>query len=649
MRWRISALPLVLLLGGTFAGTQPSTAASASLGFDAPVVMPFSWGTNNSGGGSEPSIALSRTAQLTRKGLRYNSWQSPGEVARSLNGASWRYLGQPDPGNGGDETMAVDAAGAAYLGQFCGDEFELHNCILKTLDGGKTWEMVEEFADRHPGAADRPWIDVYPKYGANWDTNKTDVYLEYHTFSPEELAYVTVSHDGGQTFSEPKMITTDTNALVSSGCNTVPGGVTVDQRTGTVYAIWLSGNDVESNAQTGCNYTQIGPFNKAWVSVSHDRGETWESHLAWQGDFNEVTKVGDNADKIFATINVDRAGQVHVILPVRHKDDPVTFTATGDEDPQATDLLLVTSPDEGQSWTPPEKLNQTEGSYFFPWSVGGSGGIFDVVYYRSPTLTPNDPSSVWYIGVSQVRNAIAVADADGGAHFASTPTVIETTVDPEPVHRAGICTFGLFCAAVPGANRNLADSIGIDLDPNGGANISYTVDAEGALTLRGHGHSEYPTGLVHLAANVKDPLDAQNPAGSVAFRDDRNDPPGSAKGPITCYGTARNAQIFDANTVRIDGTVTCDGVNGATTFAVVVTDNGPNPPNSDEFRMTLFDGEGSVVYDVTTTTTVGLGDLLVTAAGQVSDREDSHIEYACQSSGPSAYANRPALTGCFAA
>jgi hypothetical protein len=50
-------------------------------------------------------------------------------------------------------------------------------------------------------------------------------------------------------------------------------------------------------------------------------------------------------------------------------------------------------------------------------------------------------------------------------------------LDANPVHNGGICTFGIFCTAVPDANRSLADSIAITLNPGGGANAVWTNDA----------------------------------------------------------------------------------------------------------------------------------------------------------------------------
>jgi hypothetical protein len=463
-----AALVLLVLAGGAGADGGP--------GFHAAVTLP------GSAGGSEPSLAISTD------GIRYASWQSPGEFASSRNGVDFVHLGEPDPSAVGDVSNAVDAAGALYNSQICGTPTLLHTCVYRSLDGGRTWPQQTIAADSNPGASDRPWIDVYPhRRRSGWNPDLTTVYLEYHTFTPEDLAYVTVSRDGGKTFSLPHLIETGTNAIVDSGCNTIPSGVVVNDRTGTVYALWLSGNDVVDNGTTGCNYSQLGPFDKAWVSVSKDGGETWKAHLAWRGSFDESTKVGDNADKIFGTISIDRSGQVHVALPVRVRDDPNGFVVDCESDPNCrekphpTRLLLVTSPDEARHWTPPFVVNDS-GSTFFPWIAAGSAGIVDTVFYQSPTLRPNDPASVWSIGFAQIRGAVATTDASG-AHYVGTPTVSETLLDPDPVHVGGICSFGIFCSVVPNANRSLADSIAIAVDPGGGANAVWTNDAGARRTI----------------------------------------------------------------------------------------------------------------------------------------------------------------------
>jgi uncharacterized repeat protein (TIGR01451 family) len=189
---------------------------------------------------------------------------------------------------------------------------------------------------------------------------------------------------------------------------------------------------------------------------------------------------------------VDSAHQVHIALSVRHNDDPLGFVTQCQlnqgacaETPQPTDLYLVTSPDAGQHWTPPFKINQTTGSFFFPWLSAGSAGIVDATYYSSSTLQPNKPDSVWYVGLSQITGAVASYSGGAQAAYTSAPVATaEIVLDPNPIHGngttgGGICTFGLFCSAVPGANRGLADVFEVHVDPAGGANVTWTKDLGG--------------------------------------------------------------------------------------------------------------------------------------------------------------------------
>lgn len=485
MRRATLILTLAALGAALVIAPAASGATGGAPGFHKQVLLP------GSGNGNEPSLAISSS------GIRYPSWQSPGEFARSSDGINFVNTGMPDPDALGDVTNAVDASGALYNAQICGGATSLHSCVYRSLDHGNTFPQKTEAADSNPGASDRPWIDVYPHYGpSSSNPDNTTVYLEYHTFSPEDLVYVTVSNDGGKTFGLPTYVTNGTNATTDSGCNTIPSGVTVDQATGTVYALWLSGNDVASNVTTGCNYSQVGPFNKAWVSTSTDGGTTWKAHLAWQGSFDPVTKIGSNADKIFGAISIDKAGEPQVALSVRTQDDPVGYVAACETDPncqetpQPTNLLLVTSPDAGNHWTKPFKVNSQQGSYFFPSVAAGSAGVVDSIYYHTTSLRPNDPNDQWYTGFAQIRGARATLSS-GVARYTTTPTVTRRNLDPNVAHIGGICTFGIFCSAIPNANRNLADAIEVDLDPAGGANAAWTDDTPSHQTQGQDSHIDF--------------------------------------------------------------------------------------------------------------------------------------------------------------
>src|SRR5439155_11193961 len=60
-----------------------------------------------------------------------------------------------------------------------------------------------------------PIFDVYPKGNTTptaTNPNNDVVYLEFHTFSPEDLVYVTKSTDGGASFGPSIPVETGTNS-----------------------------------------------------------------------------------------------------------------------------------------------------------------------------------------------------------------------------------------------------------------------------------------------------------------------------------------------------------------------------------------------------------------------------------------------------
>src|SRR5882762_4395481 len=146
-------VPLLALSVFLLIGLQASElgASPATPGFHAAVQMP------NSTGGTEPSLAVSND------GIRYVSWQAPGKFAGSADGVNFGTLATPDAGAGGDVTNAVSYSGALYNGQICGGATELHSCIYRSVHGAKQCTAQNSLAGNHPGASDRPWIDVYPK------------------------------------------------------------------------------------------------------------------------------------------------------------------------------------------------------------------------------------------------------------------------------------------------------------------------------------------------------------------------------------------------------------------------------------------------------------------------------------------------------
>ena len=493
----------------SFAGrTTDNIVATIVPGFHAAVIAP---GSTN---GSESYTGIGFVGPQT--GNRVLAWQGSTRYNVSPDGVNWNFATGQIPGTagGGDVATAVDAFGAYYIMEFCTTtQGALQACLHKSTNGGTTWTTTT-IANVAPNPIDRPWLDVYPKLGATTtitSTAQTRVYLEYHTFSDGQT-WLNTSTDGGTTFGPPTPAAVGTNsAIPDSSCNTVPSGIAVDQRNGTVYALWLSGDDVAQNTVTGCNVTQIGPFNKAWVTKSTNDGLTWvipSTGPAWTGFYDPTTNIGDNANKLFGSVAVDYAGQVHVLVTARKKDQPLQYVQGCEigscvENKADTDLVFVTSPDGGVHWTAPRDINLVHDTdnnpdtnphtYFYPWIYAGAQGMVDAIYYFAPTTRPNDTSPTtnsWFTKFSQISGAVANPPGVGGCppdnltmngpacYVGAGPQVFqETQVSNAAIHVGQICTFGLFCDLVTGGDRSLLDANNIAIDPAGGANATWTANA----------------------------------------------------------------------------------------------------------------------------------------------------------------------------
>src|SRR5919202_4451683 len=123
MRRLLLPIPLLVALA-----LLPGSAIAATPGFTGPTTLP------GSDDGTEPSLAISTT------GIRYASWQAPGEFASSPDGVHFTNTGSPDASALGDVTNAVDAAGALYNAQICGPPAALHTCEFRRQDRGRTWQ-----------------------------------------------------------------------------------------------------------------------------------------------------------------------------------------------------------------------------------------------------------------------------------------------------------------------------------------------------------------------------------------------------------------------------------------------------------------------------------------------------------------------------
>lgn len=483
--------------GGSASGPPPKAGFTAAVRAD---------GAETTSGQNEPQVTVDQT------GTAYITWQTGqngSDVSKTRDGVQFTYLGYPDPatpntgigtGDIGDVTLApssfpnplqdttADTTGnnAVFWGNLAQGGATCANSPIEirsaaTIDS-TTWTR-QATAGCEPLQIDRPWLAAYtpPAYrGTEQAASHTNLYYEYHDFGLSNI-WVETSTDGGQTWAPTSVSAVQPGSIqgATSTCNTIPGGIAVDQNgahQGRIYAVWET-SDLNENAVQGCNYTQAEAFDHIFLSYSDDGGQTWTSRTVFNDPCapNPPTPPANpsacqDVSEIFTSIAVDQAGNVDVAYIRRDISQP---------NPEY-DVYVATSTDGGNTFTS-HKANLDTGTHYFPWvTAGGNGGI-DVVYYDTPYIEGvgalNKPaaapsSAQWTVQMSQSLN--------GGK------TWTQSNVSGHPIYFGDICTTGIFCGQAPssfnwGNDRILFDDFGVAAGPDGGARVAWT-DASGSWT-----------------------------------------------------------------------------------------------------------------------------------------------------------------------
>jgi hypothetical protein len=422
---------------------------------------------------TEPYVAVDRS-----DGTVYVAWQASGShVARSDDGGRsfvqvdpqdpfGRDMGDVDIEIGGPTPCAMPTSSCVpgthrvYLTTIERLPLLLQARLAYTDDRGAHW-TINPVAAFNPSFIDRPWLAVYP---SNVSAAQDRLYVMYHDFTASQI-WVATSNNGGLTFGPSvNVFANDPNAEIQSFCNTVPSDIDIDPRTGEVYVLWITADPVANTTQ-GCNVTQAENFHQVWMAHSPPGGLVWDAHQVFDGG------PGTNTDELFATLAVDDSGtngvpgNVYAVFP---------DNLAG---PQIFDIWFTYSNNKGVSWTPPVKVNSDKGTHYFPWIDAGSTGRVDFIWLNSPDFTPTDAEqSPWYVTFAQTTNGTS-----------ATPRFSQTSASSSVMHVGGICTNGIFCSVNDG-NRDLADSIGIEIDRGGSAALAWT---DQGRVLHGPTHITY--------------------------------------------------------------------------------------------------------------------------------------------------------------
>jgi hypothetical protein len=332
--YEVCASGVLLSNFGSTGGKGPGGAACSSPAPD-PGMAPRLFSANvavSSTDGNEAGVAIGSD------GTMYTGW-NVGGFARSTNGgASWTELGNDDPQNAGDPSIAVDpvthrvyyahlasvgagacVAGAAYPSGLGVD-------VGISDDQGNTWSHLTQVTPAAESAGDqgvdKPWIAVVPTDGTVLISYEQGSNLETATTSRMVVAR---SVDHGLTFTE-----TEVDPGRPTFRNLMQLAVTAG---GVVYATWWDG-DVN------------GTLGQVRLSKSLDSGATWSPAvmvtgnvaifdvpgLAVSPDGNTIAITwaqpamppGIDVEDVYATVSKD--GGATFLPAVRVNDDPTCAT-----------------------------------------------------------------------------------------------------------------------------------------------------------------------------------------------------------------------------------------------------------------------------------------------------------------------------------
>ncbi len=337
------------------------------------------------------------------------SWEGPFHVPYIID----------DLGNGGDPVVAFsqDGATAWMTGISIGEEHftvgpvgvyvEVSSIsVARTDDGGFSWpETISSArsrvttdgltADRFGrlrgnlsiGFLDKPWIAVGPDPD---DPAKDVVYVTYTDFETEytvlwlgevpttiPVATQTTirmvrSEDGGRSWTTPVAVSPTVRQAYGQQDSVAPGVFGTDRTVqgsqpavaadGAVTVAWLDSTDDESMKGAG----------EIYVARSTDKGETFGTPVV-ASSFNEIAYRPRNAffrfwGSEFPQLAIAPDGKLYITYAAKPSDRPR----------DDSDIYLVMSDDDGQSWSRPRRMNDDDTDaiqFFSSVDVAPSGSV----------------------------------------------------------------------------------------------------------------------------------------------------------------------------------------------------------------------------------------------------------------------------------
>ena len=432
----------------------------------------------------EPLVHIDQAGNIWESGP-WGFSTAQGFVARSTDsGDSFHIVSpnglRPNPAasGGGDSDIITDDQGNAYFADL---EGLVAVGVAVSNDQGNNWR--ENFLASTSPLDDRQWLAV--DNGPTLAASDNTVFLTYRQIP-----------GGSQILSSPGSTgSTDlTGGLVFQNAGTGPGPQFVSHGAPCGRLIF---DPVLRNLYLPCLRSDHVEITRAHVNPSQRTGLTFT---------NVETPVspGGSVGHLFASLTVDRAGNVYVVWV----------------DIINNNVYLSSSTNAGNTWSTPLQVNgDPANTNVMPWAIAGTAGTVDIVFYG--TSTRGDPNSFpswlnnrqaatmvkWFTYFVQVQGATS-----------GTPTIFQVQASEHPTDYGQLCTQGLNCT-ISGGDRTLADFFSVAIDAKGAAHIiidDLTNQHHGAALFeltQVAGSTAIGTTLVQTTPNVQ--IGVTDPAGDA--------------------------------------------------------------------------------------------------------------------------------------
>ncbi|MCK4513459.1 exo-alpha-sialidase, partial [bacterium] len=306
-------------------------------------------------------------------------------------GITWHdsLLEEPSYPRHSDPGLTCDRLGNVYVVilSYTGSTSDPNGLfVLKSTDGGVTWDDAVTVIDGVPGVFEDKELIACDRSGGTHDGN---LYVAWARFGMDTDILSARSTDGASSFDAPALV---------SDADGVQWPVPAVGPDGTVYVAWA-------------NYSPAS----IRLDRSYDGGATFGTDVTVASTYTAQTYVnGPVLVFSYPAMDCDITGGLF---------DGRLYIAYMDRGGGDQDIFLRYSDDGGTTWSSPLRINDDAygngADQFHPWLVVSEDGVVNVVFYDRR----NDPGNL-------LMDVYVAQSFDGGASFESNVRVTTVSSDP---------------------------------------------------------------------------------------------------------------------------------------------------------------------------------------------------------------------------